>query len=31
MSGSGLVDLYYESFSEALLNAVQQVNVYVVG
>lgn len=31
MSGSGLVDLYYASFSEALLNAVQQVNVYVVG
>lgn len=31
MSGTGLVDLYYESYSEALLNAVQQVNVYVVG
>ena len=31
LSGSGLVDLYYESASEALMNAVQQVNVYVVG
>lgn len=31
LSGNGLVDLYYESSSEALMNAVQQVNVYVVG
>lgn len=31
MAGSGLVDLYYETHSEALMNAVQQVNVYVVG
>lgn len=31
LSGAVLVDLYYESYAEALLNGVQQVNVYVVG
>ena len=31
LSGSCLVDLFYESYDEALLNGVQQVNVYVVG
>ncbi len=31
LNGSCLVDLYYESYSEALMNGVQQVRVYVVG
>ncbi len=31
LNGGALVDLYYESYGEALLNGVQQVNVYVVG
>ena len=31
MNGSCLVDLFYETHSEALMNGVQQVNVYVVG
>lgn len=31
MNGSVLVDLYYETYAEALMNGVQQVNVYVVG
>ena len=31
MNGSALVDLYYETYTESLMNAVQQVNVYVVG
>ena len=31
LNGSCLVDLFYESYSEALMNGVQQVNVYVVG
>ena len=30
-NGSCLVDLFYETYDEALLNGVQQVNVYVVG
>lgn len=30
-NGTVLVDLYYETFEEARLNGVQQVNVYVVG
>ena len=30
MDGTGLVDLFYESYEEALMNGVQQVNVYVV-
>lgn len=30
-SGAALVDLFYETYSEALLNGVQQVNVYVIG
>lgn len=30
-SGGALVDLYYETYSEALMNGVQNVNVYVVG
>lgn len=31
LDGSALVDLFYESYSEALMNGVQQVNVYVIG
>ena len=31
LNGSCLVDLFYETYSEALMNGVQQVNVYVVG
>ena len=31
MNGSCLVDLYYDSYSESLMNGVQDVNVYVVG
>ena len=31
MNCSCLVDLFYETHSEALMNGVQQVNVYVVG
>ena len=31
LNGSCLVDLYYDSFSEALMNGVQEVNVYVMG
>ena len=31
MNGSCLVDLFYETYDEALMNGVQQVNVYVVG
>lgn len=30
MNGTCLVDLFYESYDEALMNGVQQVNVYVV-
>lgn len=30
-NGCCLVDLFYETYDEALLNGVQQVNVYVVG
>lgn len=30
-NGSCFVDLFYETYDEALLNGVQQVNVYVVG
>lgn len=31
MNGTCLVDLFYETYEESLLNAVQSVNVYVVG
>ena len=31
LNGSCLVDLFYDSFSEALMNGVQEVNVYVMG
>ena len=31
INGTNLVDLYYETYSEALMNGVQQVNVYVIG
>lgn len=31
MAGTCLVDLFYESYSESVMNAVQSVNVYVVG
>lgn len=31
MNGTCLVDLFYETYAESLLNGVQQVNVYVVG
>ena len=31
LNGSCLVDLFYETHSEARMNGVQQVNVYVVG
>ena len=31
MDGTCLVDLFYETYAEARLNGVQQVNVYVVG
>ena len=31
LNGSCLVDLFYETYSEARMNGVQQVNVYVVG
>ena len=31
MNGSCLVDLFYETYAESLLNGVQEVNVYVVG
>ena len=31
LNGSCLVDLYYETFSESLMNGVQRVNVYVIG
>ncbi len=31
LSGTCLVDLFYESYDEALMNGVQQVNVYVIG
>ncbi len=30
MSGTCLVDLFYETYDEALMNGVQQVNVYVI-
>ena len=30
-SGLALVDLYYETYEESLLNGVKQVNVYVIG
>lgn len=30
-SGAALVDLFYETYDEALMNAVQQVYVYVIG
>ena len=30
-NGSALVDLYYETYEESLLNGVKQVNVYVIG
>ena len=31
LNGSCLVDLYYDTYTEALMNGVQTVNVYVVG
>lgn len=31
MNGTCLVDLFYETYDESLMNGVQQVNVYVVG
>ena len=31
LNGTCLVDLYYDTYSEALMNGVQTVNVYVVG
>lgn len=31
MNGTCLVDLFYETYGESLINGVQQVNVYVVG
>lgn len=31
MNGTALVDLYYETYGESLVNGVQNVNVYVVG
>lgn len=31
MNGTCLVDLFYETYAESLMNGVQQVNVYVVG
>lgn len=31
LNGTCLVDLFYETYSESLMNGVQQVNMYVVG